>query len=201
MQFDSSDIARVESKVDRTGVCHLWTAAKHKSGYGVIGLNGKQVLAHRLAFEIEHGQGSAEGHCVLHRCDVRACCNPAHLWLGTHADNTADMFAKGRNKHLTGAQHPARLHPERLARGDRNGSRTHPEKLPRGEQHPARLHPENVARGEVHYRAKLNETQVREIRALYANGEITMRALAKAFDTNSPTISKIITRRTWKHVV
>ena len=53
------------------------------------------VLAHRVAWAIEHGDPGEM--CVLHRCDIPRCCNVDHLWLGTHADNRADCVAKGRS--------------------------------------------------------------------------------------------------------
>ena len=81
------------------GACLLWTGATNEKGYGVIGAGarGAGVLkVHRVAWELARGP-IPEGLFVLHRCDIPACCNVAHLFLGTNADNVADMIAKGRN--------------------------------------------------------------------------------------------------------
>ena len=53
--------------------------------------------AHRFAWECANG-AIPDGLCVLHRCDVKACVNVEHLWLGTRADNMQDMVSKGRNR-------------------------------------------------------------------------------------------------------
>lgn len=96
--------------VDEETGCWLWTAAKHWVGYGVIGVNGKQVKAHRLSYELHHGpipKGEGfHGTCVCHKCDVRSCVNPDHLFLGTHQDNMEDQRKKNRvgKAKLTGVQ-------------------------------------------------------------------------------------------------
>jgi len=64
-------------------------------GYGQLYVDGKLIKAHRLAWQLENGS-IPEGLCVLHHCDNRACCNPAHLFLGTYSDNACDMMNKGR---------------------------------------------------------------------------------------------------------
>jgi hypothetical protein len=109
---------RFWSKVDASGDCWLWTAAKARFGYGYF-YDGKPALAHRVAFARARGPIPA-GLCVLHRCDNPPCVNPDHLWLGTRADNNADRDAKGRDRRATGDRNASRKYPE-LYRGERNG--------------------------------------------------------------------------------
>lgn len=80
--------------------CWLWTGAVHLTGYGNIsegGAHGRSIRAHRAAYEDAVGPIPPGLH-VLHRCDVRLCCNPAHLWVGTNAENMADRDRKGRQR-------------------------------------------------------------------------------------------------------
>lgn len=77
--------------------CWLWTAATANKGYGTVRAGGKLRGAHRVAYEAAHGEGSAAGLVVRHRCDTPACVNPVHLEIGTHADNVRDMMERGRH--------------------------------------------------------------------------------------------------------
>tara|TARA_R110000822_G_scaffold186418_1_gene325450 strand:+ start:62 stop:499 length:438 start_codon:yes stop_codon:yes gene_type:complete len=79
-------------------MCWKWRGCKSRDGYGTIKVNGKNKLAHRVAWELSHGREIPPGLLVRHSCDTPACCNPAHLSLGTDADNKADSVARGRHK-------------------------------------------------------------------------------------------------------
>jgi hypothetical protein len=73
--------------------CWLWNGALRSSGYGAAFLAGKAVGAHRAAWTLFRGE-IPEGMFVCHKCDVKSCANPEHLFLGTHDDNMRDCAAK-----------------------------------------------------------------------------------------------------------
>lgn len=81
--------------------CWLWIAARTNAGYGQFRIPLRRTIkAHRASWMIYRGE-IPEGHFLCHRCDVPACVNPDHLFLGTPLDNTRDCKAKGRmNKAL-----------------------------------------------------------------------------------------------------
>jgi len=78
--------------------CWLWVGSERK-GYGRLYCreNGRQkpYSAHRLSYELHKG-AIPRGMIICHRCDNTYCVNPDHLYCGTHEQNTADMFARGR---------------------------------------------------------------------------------------------------------
>lgn len=125
---------RFWSKVDIRGSdeCWPWTASCSKGGYGdfSFGRERRHIKAHQFAYLLEVGpipgfgerEPGEHGECVLHSCDNPACCNPAHLRLGSHNENMVDMISRDRS---TRGQRDAmaKLYPDqvaeiRRARGD-----------------------------------------------------------------------------------
>jgi len=97
---------RFWARVLKTETCWVWQGAVDKDGYGAcsyVGEPNKKV--HQLAYEELVGQ-IPEGFGVCHTCDNPPCVRPEHLFLGTQADNLADMRAKGRQ--VRGEQHGMR---------------------------------------------------------------------------------------------
>ncbi len=88
---------RFLAKIHVTDTCWLWTAGGLGNGYGAFSISWRQpaIGAHRVAWLLWNGE-IPEGLCVLHRCDVRRCVRPDHLFLGTKLDNARDASAKGR---------------------------------------------------------------------------------------------------------
>jgi hypothetical protein len=77
------------------GQCWVWTAGSFTGGYGAITVNGRLLKAHRVSWLLYHDD-IPDDLCVLHKCDNPPCVNPAHLFLGTTQDNTADLVSKNR---------------------------------------------------------------------------------------------------------
>lgn len=195
--FSAHDLARFWSYIPVRPVegCWLWTGATLRSGYGLFTVGPMDarfyILAHRLAYYVYYGCDPGNLF-VCHTCDTPACCFGAHLFPGTPQDNINDAMRKGR-----------------LAQGDAHWLRQHPEWITwRGENHPLRRHPEryvNLAKsrahpGIAHGQAKLSEQDVREIRQLYAVGDVSQRELAKRYGVNQSTLWKILHRKNWTHI-
>lgn len=179
---------RFWSKVKKTDTCWEWTAAQDGRGYGVIHYESGVEKAHRVSWILTYGDIPKE-MCVLHKCDNRICVNPAHLFLGTKADNSRDMVKKGRG-----------MKPEQHARGDRHWSHIHPEMIRRGDQHWSHIHPEFANRGEKNGASKLSNEDVIEIRKKYKQGGANKAQLSKEYNVSWVTISRIITRKIWGHI-
>lgn len=178
------DTSRFWEKVEVLGEddCWEWKASKVRGGYGQFWIHGEQVKSHRVAWIITNGQIPL-GMLACHKCDNPGCCNPNHLFMGSHKDNAVDKVKKGRA--ATGDKNGARIKPEKLARGDRNGSR---------------LHPERLVRGESHASAVFDAQTVRLIRFVYGNGGYTHKMLSGIFNVRPSTIHTIVNRKTWKHI-
>ncbi len=90
------------AKVDRRGAaeCWPWHGYIRASGYGWFNFGGKTMTANRAAYILTNGPIDPTTLFVCHTCDNPLCCNPAHLWLGTAAQNNLDCLLKGRHRSL-----------------------------------------------------------------------------------------------------
>lgn len=170
---------RVRSMIMRRGPddCWFWSGPKRREGHATIGIWDGCSVKHegvsRLLWKWEHGD-IAPGLCVCHRCDNPPCCNLAHFFLGTRAENIADMVAKAR--HSRGAERSAFIR-----RMNDAGLVAH-------------------ARGARCSHKKLTEDDVRAIRSSYAAGGVSHAALAKEFGVHRSVIGNVVRLATWAHV-
>jgi hypothetical protein len=141
--------------------CWEWQRGRSRAGYGQLHAGGRTHYVHRLVYAAIYGE-IAPGIEVCHRCDNPPCCNPDHLFAGTHAENMADARRKGRIGVF-------------------------------------RAPLERVPRGERHYRARLTEEDVRQMRGLYAAGG-ALSAIARYMGLPLGTVHDVLHRKTWGHV-
>lgn len=164
--------------------CLLWTAGKNRKGYGHF-YAGVMTTAHRYAYILAHGPIEGGLH-VLHKCDVKACVNPDHLYLGTNDDNIRDRAERIGFDAVQRWDAWHASHDGRMAKGDR-WQESHAGKAPKGE---------------AHHLTKITEDDVRAIRVAYIprkNGGLD--ALAAKYGVDRTTIHNIVVGKTWGHVL
>jgi hypothetical protein len=106
---------RLVRKSHKPNGCWIWTGYIMSTGYGALCLQGRRGIgAHRFSWTLHNGS-IPDGLCVLHRCDIRPCVRPDHLFLGSKGDNYHDSAQKGRNS--VGLRHGRYTSPERTSRG------------------------------------------------------------------------------------
>lgn len=100
-RYCGQEVTNFWSKVDKkANGCWEFRGVRDRWGYAHHGIKKKRYQAHRLAWQYTHGPIEV-GKILLHSCDNPPCVNPAHLRLGTDADNHADMVSRGRSNYLT----------------------------------------------------------------------------------------------------
>lgn len=188
--------------------CWEWQAGRTPYGYGLLTCNKQRWGTHRFAYSVTNGPIPI-GMIVLHTCDNPPCCNPAHLRLGTHRDNTRDAFVKGRLKpgvRLLTPEIAARIRQARVEGftyakiADRFGV------SPSNAQSICRLRswnpdgPKPSTRfGEFNGMSKLTADKVRQIRHMASDGT-PIGVIAIQFGVKHCTISRIARRATWAHI-
>jgi hypothetical protein len=218
-----SPVERVEhflKQLDQSNgpyACWLWQGGG-SHGYGTMKflINGKYstMRAHRIAFVLAGGT-IPPGKLVLHRCDTPACCNPLHLFLGTHKDNSDDKIAKNRQKILQGTNNGSAKMTEEAVQEIRNlhGQVKLRELMQRFQLSEAQVlriqsgaawkqvpMPERLLQHRGKHAFKLTPEQVREIRTLYATGHYTTKQLGILYAVSSVNIWCIVRRKLWKYI-
>lgn len=155
------------------GPCWLWTgevSGKPGRHYGRFRIGNRSVGTHRVAYALAHG---VLLNFACHRCDVRLCCRPDHIFDGSAADNTADMMRKGRHVPRHCRPPSEYKHPSPRAGHYRSGTG-------------------------VHF-AKMTADSVRELRAAHANGTDCV-ALGKRYGISATAARNIVIRKAWRSV-
>lgn len=230
-KFQKTFHERLWSKIDRRGndECWLWTGCRTKKGYGMILAEHerKYIPAHRGVWAEIHGaiKGGVE---ICHKCDNPPCCNPEHLFSGTHQENMADCATKKRFNPARGElQHAAKLTEELIGKiiQDRLLGASYKKlsakygvaessihKAVTGKSWKHLFDPSDTDRqvaisvktriyecGEKSLNSRFKNKDILEMRSRHANGE-TQTAIAASFGISQGTVHGIVHRKTWTHI-
>lgn len=180
--------------------CHIYRGASYGLGYGSVAINGKNWLAHRLAYSLVNGGIPPKAH-VLHSCDVPACCNPNHLRTGTQKDNMGDKSARGRH-HNQRKQSCPRGHPydnenTRWYDGRRKCAKClRAQSLKSYHKCYVKI---GYRLGENNHFHKLNAEDVVKIRSEASSG-IPVKRIADCFGIQINQVYRILRKECWSHI-
>jgi hypothetical protein len=156
--------------------CWLWLGPYNHSGYGTFSFMGRTTGAHRASYVLHRGDFD-RSLFVCHKCDVRACVNPDHLFLGTAQDNNRDCLKKRRFAWFSRPEQAVEnLAKARLICFENNSS----------------------ARGELAGNAHLTEADVRAMKSL--NGKLFQREIGALYGVTQATVSRILHGKSWEHI-
>jgi len=210
-QLTAEEAERFWSKIDRRGEDDRWEwrRSTNNKGYGRIRIRRQCYLAHRLAYALTLGDPGEM--VVCHTCDNPLCCNPRHHWLGTQAENAADMVAKGLS---ASAENHSQAKLTAAAIQVIRESRDYHRNIAR--QHGISLTAVHLIKSGAHWshtgdptrtvqlpcvgvrrpNAKVNDDIVRAIRSSYASNQ----ELAGQYGIDASVVSRIRHRKAWRHV-
>lgn len=193
-----------------------WLFRNNAADYGSMrDDNGKNVTAHRFSYQLHKGE-IPRGMYVCHKCDVRGCVNPDHLYAGTHEDNVKDIIDRGRHrseKKIQDEMGRRKLSPdqiEKMVQDYKNGFTQQQLAKKYGLSQgtvSARLrvvansgnrNGQEAERLKGHYRFKIDAEKRQEIRDKYATGDFTQTQLAVEYGVTQTRVSDIITGRDLK---
>ena len=203
MQLSQSEIQsafdrlRKRIEVNERG-CWIWLGALSRDNYGQIKVAGaKNLTTHRLSYLAVKGE-VPRGKVIRHTCDVRQCCNPAHLVIGDHEDNTQDIVDRGRHRaRRTLTEEEVRRAREMWAGGATKRQVAEDLKCNwyaasaaidaiQGEKRAGR------PKGSRNHRVKVTEEMKAQIRQLYASGKHSQQELADRFGCDQTYVSLIV---------
>lgn len=155
--------------------CWLWTGATTDEGYGQLRRDGERFYVHRVA-----AGDVPDGKQVNHHCDVRNCCNPDHVYVGTHAENMRDAAERGAFDDNGNPEHLVRCSPEHENFTPISEVEGFPEIAVEG------------AKASAKAREPLTADERDEVRAEYERDDVSQRDLADAYDASLGYINKVL---------